>query len=98
MMMISSVYKDGFLINSPLINGLPKDDAIEKILDYFSDNNIGRRSTNYKLARLGYQGNDTGVVLAVIYYEDGTFRVLDKDELPVVHPYDVKLSGKGIRC
>ena len=29
------------------------------------------------------------------YYEDGTYRVLDKDELPVILPYDVSLEGKG---
>ena len=33
--------------------------------------------------------------IPVIYYEDGSYRVLDKDELPVILPYDVKLEGKG---
>ena len=88
--------QDGLLINSPLLNGLKKDDAIEKILDYFSNNNLGRRSTNYKLRDWGVSRQRYwGCPIPVIYYEDGTFRVLDKDELPVVHPYDVKLSGKG---
>ena len=31
----------------------------------------------------------------MIYYEDGTYRVLDKSELPVILPYDVDLNGKG---
>ena len=36
-----------------------------------------------------------GCPIPVIYYEDGTFRVLDKSELPVLLPYDVNLEGKG---
>ena len=36
-----------------------------------------------------------GCPIPVIYYEDGTFRVLDKSELPVLLPYDVNLKGKG---
>ena len=78
------------------MNGLNKDDAIEKILDFFSDNNIGGRSINYKLRDWGVSRQRYwGCPIPVIYYEDGTYRVLDKEELPVVHPYDVKLNGKG---
>ena len=36
-----------------------------------------------------------GCPIPVIYYEDGTFRVLEKSELPVLLPYDVSLNGKG---
>ena len=31
----------------------------------------------------------------MIYYEDGSYRVLDKSELPVLLPYDVNLNEKG---
>ena len=31
----------------------------------------------------------------MIYYEDGTYRVLEKNEIPVILPYDVNLEGKG---
>jgi len=31
----------------------------------------------------------------VIYYEDGSYRVLDKEELPVLLPYDVNIDGEG---
>ena len=36
-----------------------------------------------------------GCPIPVIYYEDGTFRVLEKSELPVILPYDVNLEDKG---
>ena len=36
-----------------------------------------------------------GCPIPVVYYEDGSYRVLDKSELPVLLPYDVNLEGKG---
>ena len=42
-----------------------------------------------------FQDKDMGVPIPVIYYEDGTYRVLEKSELPVVLPYNVNLDCKG---
>ena len=36
-----------------------------------------------------------GRPIPVIYYEDGSYRVLEKSELPVLLPYDVNLESKG---
>ena len=88
--------QDGKVINSPLLNGLNKYDAIEKIIEYFQKHNIGKKSINYKLRDWGVSRQRYwGCPIPVIYYEDGTYRVLDKEELPVIHPYEVKLSGRG---
>ena len=87
---------DGNIINSPILNGLKKDEAIKKIINYFEENNIGQKSINYKLRDWGVSRQRYwGCPIPVIYYEDGSYRVLDKDELPVILPYDVKLEGKG---
>jgi len=87
---------DGKVINSPLLNGLDKDEAIKKITKYFEEKKIGKKSTNYKLRDWGVSRQRYwGCPIPVIYYEDGSYRVLDKSELPVVLPYDVKLGGKG---
>ena len=87
---------DGIIINSPLLNGLNKDEAITKIIKYFEDHNIGSQSINYKIRDWGISRQRYwGCPIPVIYYEDGTYRVLDKEELPVLLPYDVKLEGKG---
>ena len=87
---------DGIIINSPLLNGLKKDEAIKKITNYFEENNIGQKSINYKLRDWGVSRQRYwGCPIPVIYYEDGSYRVLDKDELPVILPYDVTLEGKG---
>ena len=88
--------QDGLLINSPILNGLNKSDAILKITKYFEKQKIGKKSVNYKLRDWGVSRERYwGCPIPVIYYEDGTYRVLDKSELPVILPYDVDLNGKG---
>jgi leucyl-tRNA synthetase len=87
---------DGVVINSPILNGMTKDNAIQKIIEHFEANNMGTKSVNYKLRDWGVSRQRYwGCPIPVIYYEDGSYRVLDKDELPVVLPYDVNLEGKG---
>ena len=87
---------DGVIINSPLLNGLSKDQAIEKITGYLEDNNLGKKSVNFKIRDWGVSRQRYwGCPIPVIYYEDGTYRVLDKEELPVILPYNVSLEGKG---
>ena len=88
--------KEGIIINSPLMNGLTKNQAIDKIIDYFEDHQLGKKAINYRLRDWGVSRQRYwGCPIPVIYYEDGTYRVLEKTELPVVLPYDVDLKGKG---
>ena len=87
---------DGVSINSPLLNGLNKNEAISKIIEYLEKNNIGNKSVNFKIRDWGVSRQRYwGCPIPVIYYEDGSYRVLDKEELPVNLPYDVSLEGKG---
>ncbi len=87
---------DGKVINSPKLNGLSKDDAIKEITKYLNESKIGRAKINYKIRDWGVSRQRYwGCPIPVIYYEDGTYRVLDKSELPVLLPYKVELKGKG---
>ena len=87
---------DGVIINSPLLNGLNKEDAIKAIIKIFKKDKIGNEKINYKIRDWGVSRQRYwGCPIPVIYYEDGTYRVLDKEELPVVLPYDANLKGKG---
>ena len=87
---------DGKLINSPLLNDLNKDDAIKAIIKIFKKDGLGKEKVNFKIRDWGVSRQRYwGCPIPVIYYEDGTFRVLEKSELPVVLPYNVNLEGKG---
>ena len=87
---------EGKIINSPLLNGLDRNKAISKIIEYFENNEIGNKSINYKIRDWGVSRQRYwGCPIPVIYYEDGSYRVLEKNELPVILPYNVSLEGKG---
>ena len=79
--------QDGLHINSDFLNGLNKDDAIEIMLNYIEENNIGKRKINYRLrkwifARQRYWGEP----VPIIYLENGTTKALKDSELPLILP------------
>ena len=51
---------DGIIINSPLLNGLYKDQAITKIIENLDIKKIGKKSINYKLRDWGFPDKGTG--------------------------------------
>ena len=78
---------DGLHINSGFLNGLNKEDAINKMIEFLEENKIGEKKINYRLrewifARQRYWGEPIPVVI----FEDGTTRALSDDELPLVLP------------
>ena len=77
---------DGLHINSDFLNGLNKQDAIDKMIKWLEDNNIGTKKVNYKLrewifARQRYWGEP----IPVVHFDD-KIEVLDDSELPLVLP------------
>ena len=79
--------QDGTHINSQFLDGLNKEDAIAKMIDWLEERKIGKKKINYKLrewifARQRYWGEP----IPVIHYEDGTIGVLDDEDLPLVLP------------
>ena len=89
---------DGTHINSGFLDSLGKEEAIDKMISWLEEKNVGSKTTNYKLrdwifSRQRYWGEP----FPIIKYEDGTIRCLDDDELPVELP-DVRSyepSGTG---
>ena len=79
--------QDGIHINSGFMDGLNKQDAIDKMLEWLEEKGIGKKKVNYKLrewifARQRYWGEP----IPVIHYEDGTIGVLDDEDLPLILP------------
>ena len=77
---------DGLHINSNFLDSLNKQDAIDKIIKWLEENNIGTKKVNYKLrewifARQRYWGEPIPIV-----YLDDEMKALADSELPLVLP------------
>ena len=78
---------DGLHINSEFLNGLNKEDSINKMIAWLEENHIGSKQVNYRLrewifARQRYWGEP----IPVVHFEDGTSRALEDNELPLALP------------
>ncbi|MEZ4387991.1 MAG: leucine--tRNA ligase [Candidatus Krumholzibacteriia bacterium] len=89
---------DGELMNSPLIDGLRVPEAKAKISAWLTDRGLGETKVNYKLrdwlfSRQRYWGEP----FPLLKLADGTVRVLEPDELPLMLPEveEYKPSGSG---
>lgn len=98
----SAFTDDGIAVNSAnddfSINGLKTPDAKEKTIELLESNKIGNRKIQYKLrdwlfSRQRYWGEP----IPIMFFEDGTKRALDLNELPLVLPNvsDFKPAGTG---
>ena len=77
---------DGIHINSDFLNGLNKNDSIEKMINWLEENKVGTRKINYKLrewifARQRYWGEPIPIV-----FVDDEDKAIPDSELPLVLP------------
>lgn len=89
---------DGLHINSDFLNGLNKEDAIAKMLEWLEENKIGSKKVNYKLrewifARQRYWGEP----IPIVHMDDGEMIALRDNDLPLILPEleDYKPSKEG---
>jgi leucyl-tRNA synthetase len=87
---------DGIKINSGFLNGLTVADAKRQAIDWLVARGIGEARVNYRLRDWGISRQRYwGAPIPVIYC-DACGMVPEKEEnLPVVLPHDVEISGKG---
>ena len=79
--------EDGLHINSDFLNGLNKQDAINKMLEFLTEKGIGQKKVNFKFrewifARQRYWGEP----VPIVHLENGTEYALPDEELPLVLP------------
>ncbi|RNB81727.1 leucine--tRNA ligase [Brevibacillus nitrificans] len=89
---------DGAHINSEFLDGLNKEQAIAKMIEWLVENGKGNRKVTYRLrdwlfSRQRYWGEP----IPIIHLEDGTMKVVPEEELPVILPKtkEIKPSGTG---
>jgi len=89
---------DGLHINSDFLDGLNKEDGIQKAIAWLEEKNVGHQQVNYRLrdwifSRQRYWGEP----IPVINWEDGTKTLVPEDELPLRLPEtdNIMPSGTG---
>ncbi|RNB57655.1 leucine--tRNA ligase [Brevibacillus gelatini] len=89
---------DGEHINSGMLDGLNKEQAINKMIEWLEAEGKGQRKVTYRLrdwlfSRQRYWGEP----IPILHLEDGTMKTVPESELPIMLPKtkEIKPSGTG---
>jgi leucyl-tRNA synthetase len=79
--------QDGIHINSDFLNGMGKQEAIDKMIAWLTERGIGKKQVNYRLrewifARQRYWGEP----IPIVHMDDGRTVSLAEDQLPLLLP------------
>ncbi len=86
----------GILFDSDKFSGLPSDEAKAKIIEHFEKEEIGRKTTNYKLKDWGISRQRYwGAPIPFIHCEKCGLVMEKKENLPVALPRDIEITGEG---
>lgn len=90
--------EDGPHINSGFLNGLGKEEGIQKAIAWLEENKVGEKKVTYRLrdwlfSRQRYWGEP----IPIIHWEDGSITTVPEDQLPLELPKtkDIHPSGTG---
>ncbi|MBR9872557.1 MAG: leucine--tRNA ligase, partial [Gammaproteobacteria bacterium] len=84
----------GILVSSGKYSGLTSDEAFEEIATFLEENNIGKRTVNYRLRDWGVSRQRYwGAPIPMMTLEDGIEMPVPDDRLPVRLPEDVEMDG-----
>ncbi|HEY3060316.1 MAG TPA: leucine--tRNA ligase [Chloroflexota bacterium] len=86
----------GVMVNSGQFNGLPNEEAWDKIADWFEEQGIGRRRVNYRMRDwLVSRQRYWGTPIPIVYCPDHGVVPVPDDQLPVRLPEDVEFQGSS---
>ena len=93
---VAAYVDDGKHINSGFLDGMGKQEAIDKMIAWLQEKKCGAKKVNYKLrdwifSRQRYWGEP----FPLLKFADGTIRCLEEDELPVALPEVEKYEPTG---
>lgn len=78
---------DGIHINSDVLDGLHKEEAISKMISYLEEKGIGKKKTNYKLQDWIFtRQRFWGEPIPLIYCDDCGWVAVPDEDLPVLLP------------
>lgn len=86
----------GLLVNSGEFDGIDNESAKEKIAAYLDERKEGRKTINYRLRDWGVSRQRYwGTPIPIIYCDSCGAVPVPEQELPVLLPDDVELTGEG---
>jgi leucyl-tRNA synthetase len=84
----------GIMVNSGQFNGLPNEDAAQRIADWFEARGVGRRRVNYRMRDwLVSRQRYWGTPIPVVYCPTHGIVPVPEAQLPVRLPEDVEFQG-----
>ncbi len=87
---------DGIKINSGFLDGLPVGEAKRRAIDWLVEGGLGIGKVNYRLRDWGISRQRYwGAPIPVLYCEACGMVPEKEENLPVILPRDVQISGKG---
>jgi len=86
----------GIMVNSGEFNGLPNEEAWERIADWFEQRGVGRRRVNYRMRDwLVSRQRYWGTPIPVVYCPTDGIVPVPYDQLPVRLPEDVEFQASA---
>ena len=87
---------DGPHINSEFLNGLNKEQAIAKMVEWLTEKGLGTKKVNYRLrdwvfSRQRYWGEP----IPIIHWEDGETTLVPEEQLPLRLPEEADIKPSG---
>jgi len=87
---------EGRLVNSGPFDGMNSQEAREAIVRYLEEKGLGRRSVSYRLRDWGISRQRYwGAPIPIVYCSRCGIQPVREEDLPVLLPYDVKVTGTG---
>ncbi|NRA52316.1 MAG: leucine--tRNA ligase, partial [Phaeodactylibacter sp.] len=78
--------KEGRYVNSEIIDGLPYDEAVEKLTNWLEEKGVGRGKIQYRLRNAVFSRQRYWGEPVPAYWKDGVPYLIDESELPLVLP------------
>ncbi len=89
--------EDGILVNSAQFTGMPSSRAKEAIIEFLEERGLGKAKINYRLQDWGISRQRYwGTPIPIIYCDDCGIVPVPEEELPVILPHNVALTGTGM--
>jgi leucyl-tRNA synthetase len=94
--MTEAYVEDGVLVNSGVFDGLNNRNAMDAIIDDLEEKRLGSRTVNYRLRDWGISRQRYwGAPIPIVYCDSCGAVPVPEDQLPVVLPLDVTVTGEG---